>query len=321
MRKCQDHRTAQRGRSAVLTVALVALCAISASAAEMRFVDPVQSEDQDAFGSLDQHAVAGCGNLACGPAAAVNSFVFLQNTYPELFGTRLVPTTSTNGHPTQQEMAAVGNTLATSMGCCNTTGTPVEKFITAKMAYLDPFGAFDYAAEIAKPWNTALGGSKPSSVVDNINPSGTFLAEELMDGEDVELLLDVPATGFPPTGGLGHYVTLTGLNWDDTGANFLTERATGPDASVDFIDPSNGKPNEAVISQSGNDPISITWQDPVTQETHTGTIFAAISESPHLERVPEPSNLWVFGVGVAIAIGVSLRARRPRPEPDQNIRL
>ncbi len=42
------------------------------------------------FGGLKQTDVTGCegdpaGQLACGPAAAVNSFVFLENVYPKTY--------------------------------------------------------------------------------------------------------------------------------------------------------------------------------------------------------------------------------------------
>ena len=37
--------------------------------------------DPSLYGGLDQHSTL-CADLACGPSAAVNSFVFLQNMYP-----------------------------------------------------------------------------------------------------------------------------------------------------------------------------------------------------------------------------------------------
>ncbi len=46
------------------------------------------------FGGLKQTDVTGCegdpaGQLACGPAAAVNSFVFLENVYPKTYDHKL----------------------------------------------------------------------------------------------------------------------------------------------------------------------------------------------------------------------------------------
>src|SRR6266567_825295 len=37
------------------------------------------------YGDLKQGDIADCGAIGCGPAAAVNSFVFLQNAYPQLY--------------------------------------------------------------------------------------------------------------------------------------------------------------------------------------------------------------------------------------------
>jgi hypothetical protein len=60
-------------------------------------VDPTGAQD---YGKLLQKDLPGCGaedgvgDLAgsgCGPSAAVNSFVYLQNKYSSIYGKKLVP--------------------------------------------------------------------------------------------------------------------------------------------------------------------------------------------------------------------------------------
>src|SRR3954464_1606316 len=184
--------------------------------------------DQAGFGKLDQHDT-NCALVNCGPTAAVNSFAFLQNSYPGVYNGKLVP--SAGAAPTAAELKAVANKLGSNfMQNCTvncTQGTPIEDFILGKRDYLESVapGKTAYHAQVNFGWrkNPPNGShpntAKPGFVDDNTKPTLSFLYSELKRGEDVEL--------FMATGADGHYLTLTGIKYDD--ANNTGQMA--------FIDP------------------------------------------------------------------------------------
>src|SRR5688572_14959976 len=77
---------------ALLVASLALICFDNRAAAAA--IDYSASENAADFGHLRQADLDGCGNLAnegCGPSAAVNSFLFLQKTYPDVYGGKLIP--------------------------------------------------------------------------------------------------------------------------------------------------------------------------------------------------------------------------------------
>jgi hypothetical protein len=67
-----------KSRLAVLTLAC-SLCVGTIRICGGAEIDPTM------YGNLKQKDVPECPNEACGPTAAVNSMVFLQNMYPGIF--------------------------------------------------------------------------------------------------------------------------------------------------------------------------------------------------------------------------------------------
>ena len=68
-------------------------------------INPQFGNNSYPYGNLDQHNT-GCtagGVNGCGPTAATNSFVMLQNLYPGIYDKNLVP--YAGAQPTQPEMA------------------------------------------------------------------------------------------------------------------------------------------------------------------------------------------------------------------------
>ena len=66
----------------------------------------------DSFGHLVQSDVPNCGAVACGPTAAVNSFVFLENQYPSIYDHLLVPDTNGNRMVDYSEMVSTASILS-----------------------------------------------------------------------------------------------------------------------------------------------------------------------------------------------------------------
>ncbi len=123
----------------------------------------VYDEDPSLFGDLDQHNTD-CKRNGCGPTAAVNSFVFLQNQYPLIYGDMLVP--SATSTPTQTEQADVANDLGSYMKTCCARGTYWGNFITGKQAYIDDVAPDTTvsSAQADYAWNAGIAGPKPGPV-------------------------------------------------------------------------------------------------------------------------------------------------------------
>ncbi len=266
----------------LLTVAvLTAPLAAPAHATIIDFnLDPSQ------FGKLDQ-AKTNCPAVNCGPTAAVNSFVYLQNAFPNTYKAPLVPA----GKAVDVANALNGKDFMNT--CCTAGGTAVEDFILGKMAYLEQQdkGVTTYAAQMSAAWDPLghPGVPKPSSVTDNMKPTVGFIAEELKAREDVEVALK-------PLVGPGHYLTLTGITFDtDTGKG-----------TISFVDPNGGKAGTAAIMQGPGDNVSIVTDYMI--DSQVTRIVGAVAESP----VPEPSTVLLLGTALAGVGGVSWRRYRRR---------
>ena len=228
------------------------------------------SENAALFGNLNQNDT-NCGNVACGPTAAVNSFVFLENAYPTIYGNSLVPLI--NGNTFYQDEVAAANVLsgANYMSTCNCVGTYIEDFIMGKQNYINALApnTTTYAAQISIPWlvqrnpgpQPSTNAPQPIYVQASIAPTAQFIQSQIKDGEDVEVFVGYNAGG-------AHYLTLTGISFD-------TVAMTG---TISFIDPGTGAYNTAN---------STGVVGGVIQTNYGGgqgaAIYAAVAESP----VPE----------------------------------
>ena len=274
---------------ALLVTTLTLLCSI-ASASRVSAAIITAGEDPGEFGDLNQHNTA-CNNVACGPTAATNSFVFLQNTYPGIYGTSLVP--SIPGNDFGQDEMDVADQLSTLMHTCNLCnpgagGTFIEDFIAGKQAYMQSVAPnmTIYAAQINFAWRTTDPdgndvGPKPSYVMDNTVPTAQFIASEIAAGEDVEVFL---------AGDVDHYITLFGITFD-------TVAKTG---DIEYIDPDTGTVGVSPITG-----MDMNGFLDVTYGANSEVIAHAVSESP----VPEPAGVLLFGTALAIIAGFKKRLR------------
>jgi hypothetical protein len=294
-----------RNLQALLAAAVIAVFAGCTQAKADNVITGM--ENANLFGNLNQ-GDTDCPMVACGPTAAVNSFVYLQNRYPNIYGNKLVPK-GANAAQQYMNMQMVANTLggADYMNTCNCgNGTFIEQFILGKQKYLDTMAknATTYGAEDTFAWRTTLPdgskvAAKPPYVQQNTAPTGQWLVDQLKAGEDVELFVN---------GSMGnHYITLTQMTYN-------LDKNTG---SFMFIDPNqvnNKMAGAPVVSMGMITGLDATDSDilftSASVSAYLGTglnIVNAVSESP----VPEPATYAVLSVGF-LAIGAILR-RRPRP--------
>lgn len=252
------------------------------------------------FGNLDQDDVPTCKDAnnvsyTCGPTAAVNSFVWLQNSHPEIYDNNLVPIQASdldgdNDVDEYDHMIATAIELGDPeyMDCtvCQ-GGTTLGNFIDGKRSWIEEHA----------PGTTVF--------KDVLNPNWDFLFNELSHGEDVELLLGfykedgADADNAPDRDG-GHYITLTSFHWADADMDGVIDEEEG--AFIDFIDPATGMFGTADIFQASLNGIIGISDYGVGGEIILTIIDAAISES----FIPEPEALALFAGGVLLL----LRRRR-----------
>ena len=240
------------------------------------------------FGTVDQKNVAPAnGAMSCVPTATMNSFAWLQNAYPSIYGLDGGGAPALQGGQGSWLGAATLLAGPLYMNTSANNGTTIANWIGGKVSYLNTYapgktifaGMDSLVAAANRPWWDQ-----------NANPTVNFLLQELQAGEDVEL-------GIYPLDMIGHALTLTGLTWNDVD-NSLT--FNGPDTlTLNTIDPAN--PN-------GNTPLMLTPGNPMTISggPYNGyTLDVALAESP----VPEPATASLLLLGAGALFG-GLRLRR-----------
>lgn len=283
-----ESRSTRVRRLLDLCAVLVTIPLLSALPAEAKVFKSYL--DADLFGQLDQ-AKTECPKFGCGPTAAVNSFVYLQNSAPKVYGETLVPPTTAGQKPVEADLIKVANKVGSDhmkscVPCGANDGTYIEDFIIGKRSYLETVapGKTQYSAQINIKWRhgTAAepddaankGIGKFAFVTDETKPTLSFLYNSIVSARDVELFFG------------DHYVTLTGIEYDDT-------TNTG---KIAFIDPDGGKKSFANIT-------GVTDGFVVTDYDTESKIFAAVAEAP----VPEPGT-WLFMAFGATVIAFRLRS-------------
>lgn len=248
-------------------------------------------KDTALYGNLNQNHIPIWGGVACGPTAAVNSFVYLQNAYPGFYDSYLIGDADGNGNPnTYQDLIAVAQTLggAAYMNTIANNTTWHDDFIWGKQAYIENqvAGVTIYAAQDIWAWtNHAI-----PAWVSPVYPTWDFIYNELVACEDVEILLTW-------TDG-GHYLTLTSFSWTDLDLDGIIDFNEA--ASIDYIDPWTGAWGQTNIWHAM---VGDQWKIETGYNTYAPWISMAVSESP----VPEPSALLVLGSGFAGIIGLARR--------------
>jgi len=238
------------------------------------------------YGNLDQDTVPNGGEVACGPVAVVNCFVYLENKYPGVYDRKLIPDDNvSNGLHDQAELISVAQILmgAAYMNTQPPGGTYHDDLIWGKNKYMEERvpGVTKYQAQDQWAWNNPV-RPKPAWVV-GMTPTWQFLFTELADCEDVEILISWSDGG--------HYVTLSSLHWTDLDMDGVIDMNEA--ATIDFIDPGTGAVNNASIWQS--------YLGGAIETGYFGTtaswISMAVSESP----IPEPATMTLLALGLGAA--------------------
>ena len=234
-----------------LLYVVVVLIALTPGPVRAGAVDYSWGLDPDEFGYLSQADLAGCGlaGSGCGPAAAVNSFVYMQNTYRRTYGDSLVPTqpepkTDFNNDgriDRYDDWIYAAKMLAEPpyMKTCCGSSTLRNDFFYGKRRYIEDrvpgktvYQAMDDPELNALDPQGNFGGADVEIV--RSPPTPQFFSENLKSGEDIEVLI-TQDDGVKLT--FGHFVTLYALRWIDQDMSGNINAADGM-ASLSYLDPS-----------------------------------------------------------------------------------
>ncbi len=269
---------------------LVLVLGLGGAAAQLAHADPfTYFNDFNKYGVQNNFA---CGDKgACGAVSTVNSFIFLENQYRNIYDNKLTPNYAADTNTDMKDAKAFGfdgwkvDDNPQRQGNYNRPGDVREQvYLDTKMDWIN-----DYAPGTTK-FNSWFSGSKNN----DRKPTIADLATEIKDHEDVEFWVKGPATvDFPK--GIFHVLTLTQVSCDKD--NNCSIRYQDPN------DPMTNQPSTAVTVNGG----MLQFDDvPGTGYKGTVTITAAFSESP----VPEPSTYLLFGSGFLILLYLDRRRRK-----------
>ena len=232
------------------------------------------------FGYIDQHNLDRwegdwLGAMACAPTATMNSFIYLQNHYPGVYGHSLVPEGAGQDVIKARELAL--NYMFTT-----NAGTTIEDWTWGKHDFLEFYAPGKTTFHGQTLYNNWPAGKPRPAWAQNMIPDWNFLYNQLYLCQDVEI-------GIWWQSDIGHALTLTGLTWDD---------ATNSGA-ISYVDPWTG----ALFTDVG---MNLNLEDGRLHVAYQGQdawIDLALAES----AVPEPSALLVLGSGF---MGILIRLRR-----------
>ena len=257
------------------------LCAVNAHA------DPVEPIIKDAalYGNLKLTEIPVWGaQYGCGPAAAVNSFVYLEKKYKDIYKKekRLIPIQD----ELDSDLAAVAKELGESyMWTERDKGTWFDWFMIGKSQYIEKQVPRVTRYETQSYWDWGYRkDSQDPPPANNLKPSWftkatptwDFIYKQLKKCEDVEIMI---------TGKDVHYITLYGMEWDNT-----TNKG-----KIYFVDPAIGQGTNSNIELDKDGKLYTYY---MSEREWVGMV---VSESP---KIPEPGTLLVFGIamtGLAVA--------------------
>jgi len=259
-------------------------------------------KDTDLYGNLDQDDIVPGGEVDCGPVAAVNSFVYLENKYPDIYDRYLVPDIEfpPDGVRDYDELINAAQVLAGAayMNTKPPGGTWADMFIYGKWKYIEErvpdetiyaaqmLGMWQFVPVPPRPVDEVPPIIKPDWVQDNMYPTWQFIYTELVHCEDVEILISW-ANG-------GHYLTLTGFDWNDIDGDGIIDPEE--EAVMKYINPVDGLPGESGIWN-----VEVGSQYEIMTDYETGAyVWMAVSESP----IPEPATIAMVGMALVGIAGI-----------------
>jgi len=204
----------------------------------------------------------------CAAVAAANSFVYLQNEYPGIYGQALVPDNQyVNGQPSTAALISTADLLASPnyMNIGAGGSNPVTA-IPGKVSYIEACAPNTTVNNVQLDfYGHGYGQDGP------VTPTWQFIYSGLLNNSVVDISI---------WGGVNHFLTVTGFHWTD----FNNDGVIDPSdkASIDVVDPWTGMNETFPIWQTvAGGPINISYQSSYTSNVpEVSQILSAIATSP-----------------------------------------
>lgn len=242
------------------------------------------------YGTVNNSTCAASPKGICGAAEAINSFTFLKKTYPKIYGSTSI---DTGGEKTSADAA---NDFA-AKGFAGKDGyytrfnkdgpsKQYEDYLATKMDWFQAYAPNKTRFEVR-------GKEADLPKADQQNPNGSFLFNQVQDGEDVELFI------FNTVDQTKHVISLVGLSWMPANKKDKKITCHAPQTcQMDFQDPNTPNTEGGLPISASNGLLSFDYM------SASWNIVAAFAESPKMKRkVAEPDAGAVFLVALVVGHG------------------
>jgi hypothetical protein len=230
------------------------------------------TEDFNNFGKQFNYSLQVSLNGVCAAVAAINSFIYLENQYPTVYGNMLTPLI-TGVQPNQTDYFDTTLFAVNYYDLATDNQEGWNSYVTAKQAWFNQYA----------PNTTWITSQYAGSAQNNSVPTLAFLGQEMMDKEDVEIFV---------SGAIGaHALTVVGVTCPNI-------------CIIQYQDPN--MPNVVQTSQLFTDPngkLEFQGLPGSGDNFNFYTIDAAFSESP----LPEPSTVLLAALGMIVILGLRRR--------------
>jgi len=257
------------GRLVRKTAGVVLALAIWGVAAQIARGDTVAVENFANFGKQRNYRCPITNDGVCAAASAINSFIFLENQYPGIYGEDLTP----NLQPNDTDPADTAVFARLYYGMFLRPGTNrADDFLLAKEFWIDNHA----------PGTTMYDSYFMGSPNHNALPTLAFLIAQMQAQEDVELF--VVDTAHPT---VAHAIVLTGITCTTPGGCVIMTQ--------DPNTPRTQQVQQLLQGTGGDLEIQGLPGTGAPYLLDDFEIYAAFAESP----IPEPTTLLLLGTGMA----------------------
>lgn len=283
-------RVLQTLRRSRLWLGLLGLC-LSVSGVQVSAAALYEAgNNYDSYGHVYQYDVPVIGPMACCPTSAANSFNYLQNRFPAVYGSVL-----TSSPPTTADVQVIGG--AQYMNTDRANGTTDALSVWGRYLYIESRRPFqtEYSCQVAivngqpvsdhtvipwpdnRPIPTFLNNTPGAVSV----PTWQFLYQNLQRGADVGLAISYLEGGVV-TG--GHCVTVHRISFDDRNNNGIIDPGEG---SISLVNPARRteitydlRQNQDLGTLNGHSYLIVDY------DGRTAFIQVAVAEYPSPQAVP-----------------------------------
>ncbi len=227
------------------------------------------------FGHIENEEINGEG--ACAATSMINSFVFLEKQYSNLFKNKLIPDMDGDGDHDENDKNLARKKLHVNIWGEDNSGGTIDLVWKEKVKWFEKYECLiDFHGMIEED---ITGWYKTTGLTGNTFPTLNFLYEQIDKKQDVEIFVEKTA--------YDHALTLVSIEYDDVSN-------TGKICYVDSNDPVQCKC--ADVNLDGGK-IKLTSTD----GNNSTVIYGAFAECP------EPATMGLLILG---GLGVLIRRRR-----------